>query len=144
MSDLRQAQDERTLFAVAAEALFGTPFRLHGRDPATGLDCVGLVATALERCGRKAVAPEGYTLRALSVAPLLGFAARNGFTAHDLLAPDRPGDLLLLRPSPIQAHLAIALDRNRYVHAHAGLGKVVIEDTLPGEIVARWRLTPAV
>ncbi len=33
--------------AAAALNLIGTPFRLHGRDPATGLDCVGLVAEAM-------------------------------------------------------------------------------------------------
>ena len=132
----------RAAFAAAAEGLCGVPFRLHGRDPATGLDCVGLVAAALERCGCAVVAPEGYALRALSVAPLLGFAARNGFAALDPLAPGQPGDLLLLRLSAIQAHLAIVLDHHRFVHAHAGLGKVVIgEGALPGRTIARWRLT---
>lgn len=129
-------------FAAAAEGLGGTPFRLHGRDPATGLDCVGLVVAALERCGRHAVAPEGYALRALSVAPLLGFAERNGLSPHDLRLPTKAGDLVLLRLSAIQAHLAIILDHDRFVHAHAGLGKVVIgEGALPGETIARWRLT---
>lgn len=132
----------RGAFAAAAEALCGTSFRLHGRDAVTGVDCVGLVVVALERCGRTVVAPEGYTLRALSVAPLLGFAARNGFAAVDVAALAQTGDLLLLRPSPIQAHLAIVLDAERFVHADAGLGKVVIgQDALPGQTVARWRLT---
>ena len=27
--------------AEAAAALVGSRFRLHGRDPATGLDCIG-------------------------------------------------------------------------------------------------------
>lgn len=131
----------REEFAAAAESLSGVRFRLHGRDPATGLDCVGLVSAALERCGRPAVAPEGYTLRALSVAPLLGFAARNGFVAADLAAPDAPGDLVLLRLSAIQAHLVILLDPERYVHAHAGLGRVVVEiGAPPGEPIARWHL----
>ena len=141
MSVPRRAQDERA-FAAAAAALSGIPFRLHGRDPATGLDCVGLVVAALERCGRQAVAPEGYALRALSVAPLLGFAERNGFSAHDPRTPTQAGNLVLLRLSAIQAHLAIALDHDRFVHAHAGLRKVVIESgLLPGETIARWRLT---
>ena len=129
-------------FAAAAEGLCGVPFRLHGRDPATGLDCVGLVAAARQRCGQEVDPPEGYALRALSVAPLLGFAARNGFAALDPLAPGQTGDLLLLRLSAIQAHLAIVLDHHRFVHAHAGLGKVVIgEGALPGRTIARWRLT---
>ena len=132
----------RAAFATAAADLCGVQFRLHGRDPATGLDCVGLVVAALERCGRRAVAPEGYALRALSVAPLLGFAERNGFARCKPVAPTEAGDLILLRLSAIQMHLAIALDGERFVHAHAGLGRVVIErQPLPGEPIARWRLT---
>ena len=33
--------------ATAAEQLIGIPFRLHGRNPETGLDCVGVVAAAV-------------------------------------------------------------------------------------------------
>ena len=132
----------RAAFATAAADLCGVQFRLHGRDPATGLDCVGLVAIALERCGCRAVAPEGYALRALSIAPLLGFAERNGFARCKPVASNEVGDLLLLRLSAIQMHLAIAIDGERFVHAHAGLGRVVIEHgTPPGEPIARWRLT---
>ncbi|MDP3676242.1 MAG: NlpC/P60 family protein [Novosphingobium sp.] len=132
----------RAAFAAAAAGLCGAPFRLHGRDAAIGLDCVGLVAVALDRCGRAVVAPEGYALRALSVAPLLGFAERNGFARCDTLAPSETGDLILLRLSAIQAHLAIVIVGGRFVHAHAGLGRVVIErPPLPGVPIARWRLT---
>lgn len=130
-------------FADAAEALAGTPFRLHGRDPATGIDCVGLVASALARCGRRPLAPEGYTLRAVSVAPLLRFAARNGFVPVAAETAMGRGDLVLFKLHAIQAHLAIALEQHRLVHAHAGLGRVVIEERpVAWPIVARWRLQP--
>ena len=46
--------------AEAALGLLGVPFRLHGRDPATGLDCVGLVAEALRRAGRRPDASPGH------------------------------------------------------------------------------------
>ena len=48
--------------AEAAMALIGVRFRLHGRDPAFGLDCVGLAAAALgsDRLGPVAT---GYGLR---------------------------------------------------------------------------------
>ena len=146
MSVLRQAQDGRTLgaaFAAACVAFEGAPFRLHGRDPATGLDCVGLIACALARCGRRVETPEGYALRALSLAPLLGFAARNGFALVADGEATAAGDLLLLRPSAVQAHLAVALDRGGLVHAHAGLGRVVREaGPISFLIAARWRLIP--
>jgi hypothetical protein len=57
--------------AAAALNLIGTPFRLHGRDPARGLDCVGLVAEAMRRAGFHPVPPGGYGLRALSVDALV-------------------------------------------------------------------------
>jgi len=130
-------------FAAAAAALAGSPFRLHGRDPATGLDCVGLVAEALERCGRFPQVPQGYSLRSLSIARLLRFAPANGFAPLGPSEPSGPGDLILLRPSAIQAHLAVALASGAFVHAHAGLGRVVIEPgAFPWPVAARWRLVP--
>lgn len=127
--------------ARAAEALAGTPFRLHGRDPATGLDCVGLLAAALAVCGRPAPLPNGYAMRNLEAAPLLpdpgelGFAAASGRIV--------PGDVLLLRAGPGQLHIAIAAAGNRFVHAHAGLGKVVVQPGPPtGEVLQHWRLKP--
>lgn len=44
-------------FADAAEALLGAPFRLGGRDPATGIDCVGLAISGQSSlpCGRPTV-----------------------------------------------------------------------------------------
>ncbi len=132
-------------FAEAALALVGVPFRLHGRD-ARGVDCVGLVALALTAIGRRPAIPVGYRLRALSVAPLLEFAERNGFVP--LVGPEAPGDLLLVHPCPIQAHLIIASGQGGFVHAHAGLGRVVYEPrrtsvSWPCPAAARWRLTKA-
>ena len=51
----------------AAVQLVDTPFRLHGRDPGTGLDCVGLVSAAMAASGGQPVPPAGYTLRNLAI-----------------------------------------------------------------------------
>ena len=64
--------------AGAAEALIGCPFRLHGRDPAGGLDCVGLVAAAMTAIGLTPIAPTGYGLRNLAVDHWLALAERSG------------------------------------------------------------------
>lgn len=128
-----------TALAAAAEALIGTPFRLHGRDPASGLDCVGLVAAALAAIGRPAPAPRAYGLRNRAISDLLGFAPRAGLadTEGAILA----GDVVLVRPGPLQHHLLIALGNTRFVHAHAGLRRVV---ATPGPlalpIIRHWRL----
>lgn len=133
--------DPGSAFAAAAAALAGTPYRLHGRDPESGLDCVGLISVALERCGRPAAVPRGYRLRAMSVEPLLGFAAANDFSGILADQPRAPGDLLLVRPSPLQAHLVVAQGARGFVHAHAGLRRVVCEGGgVPWPIIMRWRL----
>lgn len=126
-------------FARAAEDLVGTRFRLHGSDPAFGLDCVGLVAAALARCGGPRLSPSGYALRNTDIDAFLPFAARAG------LAPAtgeiRRGDVLLTVPGPAQHHLAVACDPHRIVHAHAGLRRIVAQPLAPDAPILRvWRL----
>ena len=64
--------------AEAALGLVGCPFRLYGREPDTGLDCVGLVSAALAASGAQPVVPTGYGLRNLSVDLWLPLAERSG------------------------------------------------------------------
>ena len=123
------------LLAKAAIGLVGVPFRLHGRNPATGLDCVGLVAAAMERAGFRPIAPQGYSLRALTVRPLLEFA-----TASGLEPVEKLGDVWLAQVHSLQFHLLVAAQGGA-VHAHAGLGRVVFQpDPMTWPIVMRWRL----
>lgn len=130
-------------FAAAAEDLIGVPFRLHGRDPATGLDCIGLVAAALSACGRTAVAPQSYRLRMADSEHLLAFAGRNGFVPATGIC--RKGDVHLVRPGPAQSHLLIATGTTNFVHAHAGLGRVVRHcGDLAWPLAQRWRLTRSI
>ncbi|MCB2060940.1 MAG: hypothetical protein R3E09_01085 [Novosphingobium sp.] len=125
--------------AAAAEALAGTRFRLHGRDPETGLDCVGVLAAALAAIGRAAPLPNGYALRARKLDGLAAVARHCGFADAD--GPTMPGDVLLVRTAPCQFHLMIAVAKGRFIHAHAGLKRVVLLDRLPDwPICGRWRL----
>ena len=120
---------------MAAMGLIGVPFRLHGRNPATGLDCVGVVAVAMERAGYHPVSPQGYSLRALTVQPLLEFAAASGLNKVDVL-----GDVWLAQVHSLQFHLLIAAPGGA-VHAHAGLGRVTfMPDPMAWLIVMRWQL----
>lgn len=126
-------------FAYEAEQLEGAPFRLHGRDPSTGLDCVGLVACALQNAGVPCEAPAGYTLRNLSIAGLVGSAEAAGF--RDARGHVCRGDLVLVKPGPAQHHLCIATSPSRFIHAHAGIGRVVAHEGLIDWPVQRhWRL----
>ena len=119
--------------AEAARAMIGTPFRLHGRDPATGVDCVGLLAASMARCGRTVTFPTGYRLRTRAFDGLEAVARAAGLeNAEDQIVA---GDVLVVQPGPLQMHLVIALTGRRCVHAHAGLRKVVA-----GPIDADWAL----
>ncbi|WIW87236.1 MULTISPECIES: peptidoglycan endopeptidase [unclassified Sphingobium] len=115
-----------------ARALLGVPFRLHGRSDA-GLDCVGLAALALGR----ADVPCGYGLRSGGVG-----RAEAWLRAAGLRPVDRggAGDLALVRPGPLQLHLMIGTGEG-FVHAHAGLGRVVeTPGASPWPVIGWWSL----
>jgi hypothetical protein len=129
----------RLAFAAAAEALAGAPFRFRGRDATTGLDCVGLVMAALEEIGSPAPEIAPYSIRQRHFTEQLAGAGVAGF--GDVGGPIESGDLLLLRPGPGQAHLAVVGRRMGLIHAHARLGRVVITPTpSPFPIERHWRL----
>ncbi|MXO87130.1 hypothetical protein GRI32_00065 [Altererythrobacter aestuarii] len=126
-------------FARAAQELTGSPFLLHGRDPATGLDCIGLVTSALRKIGRRISVCTDYRLRNLDISHLLPAIDQAGFmSAH---GPCQPGDLVLLKTAPGQFHLAVAALEGGFVHAHAGLGRVVHTPApLAWPTIGHWRL----
>jgi cell wall-associated NlpC family hydrolase len=124
--------------AAAAENLLGVRFRLHGREPARGLDCVGLLATSLAAIGRRVEPPTGYTLRHAAAGRLLEAAERCGLA--EASGAVMPGDVLLVRPGPAQLHLVVTAERG-FVHAHAGLGRVVLSPApLAWPVERHWRL----
>lgn len=116
-------------FAKAAVSLVGTPFRLHGRDPHSGLDCVGLINESLKIAGLPRPQLPKYALRnsdysfVLKTACLAGFKpAKNGIFL---------GDLVVVKPGPAQLHFLVAQARGGFVHAHASLREIV---TMPGPV----------
>lgn len=126
--------------AESAGAFIGSPFRLHGRDPATGLDCIGLLYASLVRIGRSAVAPEGYRLRNSDPSRWFGFARHSGLgdAEGDLIV----GDVLVVAPGPGQQHLQIIETPKSVIHAHAGLRRVVRQPSdFSADLLAHWRLT---
>lgn len=115
----------------AALALVGARFRLHGRDPLTGLDCVGVAALAAG-----VEAPSGYALRGGDVGAVAARIERAGLVQ---VKEAWPGDVMLLRPGPGQLHLAIKTGRG-FVHADAALRRVVERPGAPEwEILGLWR-----
>lgn len=110
--------------AAAAQGLVGARFRLHGRDPASGIDCIGLFAAAMAGIGRPIAVPNGYAPRLRDLAAFRPLAAAWGF-AEAAGAP-LPGDVLMFAVGPVQFHLAIAAPDGLFIHAHAGLRRVVL------------------
>lgn len=128
----------RAAFAAAAATLVGTPFRLHGRDPLRGLDCVGVVTASLALIGRPVAEAMHYSLRQTDFAPLLPLLERAGFSPTD--RGRAPGDVIACVPGPAQLHLVVCV-AGGFVHAHAGLRRVVITPgPLPWRTVSTWRL----
>ncbi len=107
---------------AAARACVGARFRPQGRDPETGLDCLGVVLIALAAAECVADAPRDYALSGNGLANSLesGLRAAN---CKRVLACE-PGDVILFEPAPGQAHLAVA-SLNGVIHAHLGVGRVV-------------------
>ncbi|MEN7537534.1 NlpC/P60 family protein [Aurantiacibacter flavus] len=127
---------------AAAHALVGAPFRLGGMSREQGIDCVGLVVLALRALGRDAGPLPPYRLRQTTLAGFAPALAHSGL--RDVADAIQPGDVLALRPSPSQLHLAIAGEGGALVHAHAGLRRVV-HGPRPAEwpLLRSWRLAPS-
>ena len=126
--------------AQHARSLIGAPFRLHGRSPETGLDCVGLVERSCNAAGKPLSIPGSYALRNGDISDLLACTERDDVGAAS--ATFEAGDILLARPGPAQHHLLIVTSPAHFVHAHAGLRRVV-ETPLPSPwpILRHWRFT---
>ncbi|QCB56074.1 peptidoglycan endopeptidase [Sphingopyxis sp. PAMC25046] len=119
--------------------MVGARFRPQGKDPATGLDCVGLVWAAYAAAGRRLARPAAYPLRGWGLDRIEGSLAAAGFVgAGDAV---RPGDVALIVLPARQYHLGL-IGRETFIHAHAGLRKVV-ETPLDLGVrgAGRWRLS---
>jgi len=122
------------IVAVAARGCVGARFRLHGRDVAGGLDCVGVVAVALRAAGYVGAVPGDYRLRT--------GVARFDFVGAGMVAADgrAPGDVIVARAGPGQAHLVVRTERG-FVHADASLRRVVERPGgVPWPVISAWRL----
>lgn len=113
-----------------ARGALGARFRLHGRDPATGLDCVGLAAWAWG-----VEAPRGYALRSGDAARAAAAIEAAGLRPAEAM---QAGDVLLLRSGPGQLHFAIWTGAG-VIHADAMLRRVVERPGLPWPAIGQWR-----
>lgn len=127
----------------AALSLIGTPFRLHGREPGTGLDCVGLVAAAYRSAGLAVEGvPERYRLSGPAPDVAAAWLAEGG--AVPVAGAVAAGDIALAdlgTGGRRQLHLLLLGPTGAAVHAHAGLRRVVWSPEVAGVMLGRWRVT---
>ncbi|MGI4732482.1 MAG: hypothetical protein ACRYFW_12140 [Janthinobacterium lividum] len=115
-----------------ARSVLGVRFRPQGRDPAYGLDCVGLVAWA---AGIDPV-PDGYAMRGGDARDIGAVLDRFGRRSASAAA----GDVLLLAAGAGQFHLAIATG-DGIIHADAALRRVVERPgPPPWPVLGIWRI----
>jgi hypothetical protein len=124
--------------AACALGQVGTPFRLHGRLPGTALDCVGLVANCLEQSGFSIDAPFDYSIRGQHEQRIMEFFGQSMFRALTDESIE-PGDIAAVQCAVRQSHLMVRTACG-WVHAHAGLGRVVLTpDPLEWPVITMWR-----
>lgn len=122
---------------AAARRMVGVRFRLHGRDPAHGLDCVGLVALAYRDAGFGGEVLADYALRGGDPVAMAAAIDAIGLERANLAAA---GDVLLCTTGPGQLHLAIDSGEG-VIHADAMLRRVVERPgPAPWPVIGRWCL----
>lgn len=122
-------------YVAQARALVGVRFRPQGRSSSSGLDCIGLAVATFDLPASDI--PADYSLRGGDPDR----AARK-LAEHFLRIPAAAavsGDLLLVDAGAGQLH-AVILAPNGYVHADAGLRRVVeVPGAIPWRILSAWR-----
>jgi cell wall-associated NlpC family hydrolase len=128
---------KREEIVARARALIGVRFRLQGRDPEQGLDCIGVVTMAMgvpkEKVRRDYIVPSSMTAERMNeeIAEL-GFIRIAPAAAKD-------GDLLLVRPGAGALHLLILTDTG-FLHADMRRRRTVeVPGAVPWPIVSAWR-----
>lgn len=118
--------------------MLGVPFRVQGSDPATGVDCVGLVWAAYAAAGLRLARPRNYPLRGWARARVEAALMAAGF--GPVAGNARDGDVALIAFAAGQFHLGL-IGPGSLVHAHAGLRRVVEAPfDSKAEGAARWGL----
>jgi murein DD-endopeptidase / murein LD-carboxypeptidase len=108
--------------AAAAADCVGAKFRLQGRDPSTGLDCVGLLVWCARQIGLTVSDQQDYVLDS-SATLLTPHLIASGFRERGtLVAP--AGDILIFNLNNCLNHAAICTTRGM-VHADIRFRRVV-------------------
>lgn len=125
-----RAHPQSRVIVAAARACIGTRFRSQGRVPGLALDCVGVALVAARAAGLALPNLPLYQLGGDNEALIDTLLAQLGLRR---VAPAAAGDVWLFAPAQGQRHLAVQVSDTpcgsrsdpQFVHAHAGVGRVV-------------------
>ena len=123
-----------------AGTILDLPFRLHGRDPATGVDCFWVLMEYHRQEGRTVTDPLDLGRTPESCQDVL-CAAPDEWVA--VAPPYRPGDALVLLGAAGGSlpHVAVYLGNRLAIHATEEAGVVVVPTrTLAGGLEGGYRL----
>jgi lipoprotein Spr len=130
---------------TAVRHCIGTRFRSQGRMPGVGLDCVGVALVAARAAGTDIPGVPSYQLGGDNEYQLETFLRGAGLIP---VARAAPGDIWVFAPISGRRHLAVQSDgcvgdhrrHAMFVHAHAGLGRVVETAADPAwAMIGAWR-----
>jgi cell wall-associated NlpC family hydrolase len=108
----------RAAIVREARRYIGCPFRLHGREARTGIDCAWLIVTSARACGYPCTGlDEMFTVRG-NARQLYGAMIHRAFERVPK-AEARAGDVLLLTSKPGTAHIALMSERTPQTIIHA-------------------------
>lgn len=121
------------MIARRAMQAVGTPFRLYGREAGIALDCAGLVLHSVDFPNPIVK----YSLKG-EYLDIIGNII-NQIGLNTTIAPESDGDIAVADCGWRQQHLLVRAE-NGWVHAHAGLQRVVhMPGPCPWPLIAVWR-----
>jgi lipoprotein Spr len=130
---MRRSAEE---IVAAGRALIGVRFRPQGRSIEHGLDCIGVAAMATGTDSARV--RRDYRLRGADAEAANSDLEACGF-ARLAPATAQPGDLLVVRPGPMQVHIVLKTDLG-YLHADIRLRRVVeVPGPVPWQVQSAWR-----
>ncbi len=124
----------REMIVAEARTMLGAPFRHQGNDPATGLDCRGLLVALARRFGHEPAPHPIHYKRRPKAAELLAYLRAEPLIEEIEVAELRASDIALLCHEGEQeaTHVGLIADgpyEVMLIHAYGTLGKgSVIEE----------------
>jgi len=139
-----EISERRKAFIEAARQYKDCPFRHQGRNPESGLDCVGVIVLAAQEVLGWTEGPRDYPNRPTSE---IAFSRAAQFAMRISPGDARPGDVVQMRSGDHTTHFGILTDTG-LIHATSTGGKVVehifkrdpVESLKRFGVKAWWRL----